>query len=243
MKSTIAMHTLARVATWSTVSALSLCMAFGCGSAAQTPSADPPGAPAAEAGTPDPADSGGGTPASDAAAPTSEDGTPSRVACTSTLGKGLSQAHGRLDGQLVAIVAPTDRKCPADPTHLHLQVLMGGSVYDVAVNLDGFEGETDAKLPGAAFAEGWHPMDLDYVSAFGLHSTALNVTGADVIRQRVVAALATANHISVFGEGYTGSDGVHLIHRSHGTRDGALLINPLAPKAHVIAFRFATDTF
>jgi hypothetical protein len=120
---------------------------------------------------------------------------------------------------------------------------MSGAVYDVAVNIDGLEGETDTKLPGAAFAEGWHPMDLDYVKDLGLHSPALTVTGPDVIRKQVETVLANANHISVFGSGYQGADGVHLIHRSRGNQDGALVINPLAPKAHVIAFRFAADTF
>ena len=161
----------------------------------------------------------------------------------STLGKALSPQHGRLDGQLVAIVGASERRCLADSQHLHLQVLMGGAVYDIAVNLDGLEGETDAKLPGVAFSEGWHPMGLDYVTDFGLHSNALNVTSPEVVRQRVTAALMNANHISVFGEGYQGSDGVHLIHRSRGGQDGALVVNPLAPKAHVIAFRFVADTF
>ena len=50
-------------------------------------------------------------------------------------------------------------------------------------------------------------------------------------------------HRSVFGFGYPGSDGAHLIHRVSASHDGALVINPLAAKAHVIAFRFATDTF
>jgi hypothetical protein len=179
----------------------------------------------------------------DAAAPPFDDGMPTRVACTSTLGMGLSPDHGRLDGTLVSIVPEKGARCPSDSTHLHLQVRMNGANYDIAVNLDGFEGEIDAPLPGIPFAEGWHPMNLDYAQDLGLHSSALNVTTPATIRARVVAQLANANHISVFGTGYPGSDGAHLIHRKTTAHDGALVINPLGAKAHVIAFRFATDTF
>jgi hypothetical protein len=184
-----------------------------------------------------------GTPADEDAAPTFDDGTPTRVACVGTLGSGLSPAHGRLDGTLVAIVAPTDRGCPNDPSHLHLQVKMSGSVYDIAINLDGLEGETDAKLPGIPYSEGWHPMDLDYVGDLGLHSTNITLTAPGPIRDRVVTALAKANHISIFGTGYPGSDGAHIVHYKGAGLDGAIVVNPSAPKAHVIAFRFDNDTF
>lgn len=195
----------------------------------------------------DAGDSDGGAVADDAAAdasgPAFDDGVPTRVACSSTLGMGLSPDHGRLDGTLVSIVPEKGARCPSDPDHLHLQILMNGANYDIAVNLDGFEGEIDAPLPGIPFAEGWHPMNLDYAQDLGLHSAALTVTTPAMIRARVTAQLANANHISVFGTGYPGSDGAHLIHRKATARDGALVINPLGAKARVLAFRFATDTF
>lgn len=177
------------------------------------------------------------------AAPVSSDGTPTRVACVATLGHGLSPAHGRLDGTLVSIVGANAGGCPSDPDHLHLQVKMGGAVYDIAVNLDGFEGEVDAPLPGIPFTEGWHPMNMDYVSDLGVHSTALALRGKAAVRARVTSQLASANHISVFGTGYPQSDGAHLIHRSTAGHDGALVLDPLAAKSHVIAFRFVNDTF
>jgi hypothetical protein len=189
---------------------------------------------------------GGTNPGADAAVPpTYNDGTPTRVACTSALGMGLTpNTHGRLDGVLVSIVAANERACPADPAHLHLQVKSNGAVYDIAVNLDGFEGETDAPLPGIPFAEGWHAQtDLDYVRDFGLHSTALTLTTPTSIRQRLESVLANANHVAIFATSYTGSDGAHLVHRQSGLRDGAIVVNPLAAKAHVIAFRFVSDTF
>lgn len=178
--------------------------------------------------------------------PPFDDGTPTRVACTSKLGSGLVPAkHGRLDGQLVAIVVPNTRRCPSDDTHLHLQVLVSGSIYDIAINIDGLEGEIDAKLPGPPFAEGWHPtVDLDYPSDLGLRSSALTLTGIPVILARLQEVLAKANRVSVFGTPYSTSDGAHLIHRTGGFKeDGAVVINPTAPLARVLAFRFDDQTF
>ncbi len=178
--------------------------------------------------------------------PPFDDGSPTRMACTSKLGKGLVPAnHGRLDGQLVAIVPPKTKRCPSDDTHLHLQVLVAGSIYDIAINLDGYEGEIDVKLPGPPFAEGWHPtVDLDYPTDLGLHSPALTLTGIPVILARLTSVLEKANHISIWGTPYPGSDGAHLIHRTGGLKeDGAIVINPSAPLAHVLAFRFETNTF
>lgn len=184
-----------------------------------------------------------GTTPEDDAAPAFDDGTPVRVACVSTLGNGLSPAHGRLDGTLVSIVGVNERGCPSDSSHLHLQVKMNSAVYDIAINLDGLEGETDAHMPGIAYAEGWHPMSLDYVGDLGLHSTAITLASPGPIRDRVVTALAKANHISIFGTGYPGSDGAHIVHYKGAGLDGAIVVNPSAPQAHVIAFRFDNDTF
>jgi hypothetical protein len=236
-----------------TLSALALlCLApLGCsGSTLDTPSSGTPD-PSVSPGTPTPgtdpdaavgaADGG----AVDAAPPTFSDGTPTRVACTSTLGHGLTPTtHGRLDGTLVSVVLPNANNCPSDAQHLHLQVRMSGAVYDIAINLDGFEGETDAPIPGGPFVEGWHPnVALDYVKDLGLHSTALTVTTPSAIRQRVEAVLTSANHIAIFGTSYPGSDGAHLVHRQVGGRDGAIIVDPLGAKAHILAFRFAADVF
>jgi hypothetical protein len=93
------------------------------------------------------------------------------------------------------------------------------------------------------FAEGWHPMSLDYVADLGLHSPDITLTSPGPIRDRVVAALAKANHISIFGTGYPGSDGAHIVHYKGAGLDGAIVVNPSAPMAHIIAFRFDNDTF
>jgi hypothetical protein len=239
---------MTRSARWAVALALSVAMVgyAGCGgdNAAAPETSPGPGAVGPES------DAGDGTSTTDAttgaadgASPSFNDGTPTRIACTNKLGHALSAAHGRLDGQLVAIVPPGKEGCPSDSTHLHLQVRMNGDVYDIAVNLDGFEGETDAPLPGVPYAEGWHEMALDYVSAFNLHSNAITLTTQPSIQARLMSELANANHISVFGTGYPGSDGAHLIHRKVTREDGALVLDPLGAKPHVLAFRFDTDTF
>ena len=172
-----------------------------------------------------------------------DDGTPTRVACVSTYGKGISPVHGRLDGVLVSIVDKSFGACNADSTHVHLQVSMNGGIYDIAVNIDGYEAEVDAALPGGAYAEGWHPMLLDYVTDLGVHSTAITLTGIPVVRARILEQLTNANHISVFGTGYDDMTGAHLIHYDQDAHDGALVLDPLSAKPHFLVFRFEQDSF
>jgi hypothetical protein len=194
----------------------------------------PPPAAAGDAGA---GDAGGDPSAS------TNDGTPNRVTCTSSFGSGLTADHGRLDGYLVAIVPAGQHGCNADSSHLHLQISMKGSTYDVAVNLDTLEADLDAALPGGAWSEGWHDgTRLDYPTNLGLHAAAFTATSPDAQRTRITAALATANHVSIFATGYDAT-GAHDVHRQGGGRDGAIVIDPLSAKAHVLAFRFTTDSF
>lgn len=176
--------------------------------------------------------------------PSPTDGTPTRTACTSSFGSALTTTHGRLDGYLVAIVPESTRgECNNDGSHVHLQVKTDGAVYDIAVNLDTLEADVDAPLPDGAWNEGWHMADaLDYPTTLGLHAAAFTAGSATAQRMRIETALANANHVSIFATGY-GPEGAHLVHRQGGGRDGAIITDPLAPKAHVMAFRFATDSF
>lgn len=176
--------------------------------------------------------------------PSAADGTATRVACTASLGPGLTTVHGRLDGYLRSIVGPKDNACHADSTHVHLQVEASGATFDIAVNVDGLEGETTAKaLPGGAWSEGWHAgVDLDYPNDLALHAAALTTTGVSTVRTKVTEALASANHLTIYATGY-GPDGAHLVHREGGGRDGAVVIDPLGPSPRVLAFRFDKDAF
>jgi hypothetical protein len=206
--------------------------------------------PAAASGDPsssaDPSATSSAPPASPTgtASPTSTvDGTPTRTACTSSFGSALTSAHGRLDGTLVAIVPAGTHTCNGDSTHVHLQVKVDGAIYDVAVNADGLEAEADAPLPGSPWSEGWHAGDtLDYVTDLGLHASSFTLTGLTAVRQRIETELASANHVAIYATGY-GATGVHLVHRQGSGRDGAVVLDPLGPKPHILAFRFDTQSF
>ena len=192
----------------------------------------------------------------DAAAPDAapivvDDGTPTRISCVpqSQLGDGLTEAYGRLDGILVAIVPPANGGgCQADNDHLHLQVRMNGDVYDVAVNV-GENGVDDVHsttrelaMPGPAWQEGWHTgVSANYVT-LGVHAADLPLATSAQLVTAMMSDLATANHISVFATGY-GNDGAHLVHRTVQSRDGLIVTQPLSRPAHVRMFAFSNQTF
>jgi hypothetical protein len=178
-------------------------------------------------------------PVQDAGSPSDAGAAPIRRACTSAFGTGLSNDYGILDGRLVAIVPEGVTKCNGDQTHVHLQVLMGGSVYDIAVNTDGQTTEVQAPPVGGAFREGWRVRPrFDYATDLNVHSTAFRTTNATTIERR----LANVDRIRVYGIGY-GPDGAHLIHRNGNARDGALLLNPDGPSSPYLLFRFVDQTF
>jgi hypothetical protein len=180
----------------------------------------------------------------DAPGTDSSDGTPTRLPCTTSFGNALVGGFGRLDGFVVSVVPPASGMCSADQHHVHLQVAAGGQTYDIAVNVDGgFIAQKDAPLPAGAWAEGWHPsVSLDYPADLGLHDTDFTPGSEAQIDQAVEGAVANANHVSVFATPFN-PGGAHLVHRQGSGHDGAVILDPLSPLAHVLAFRFATQTF
>lgn len=205
----------------------------------------PPNATDGGGGTPTPV--GSGTPTPTPTPTGTADGTPTRQACTSSFGNGISGAFGRLDGYLVSIVPPGSTSgCNDDGSHVHLQILMNGAIYDVAVNVSDPAGvyfaERDLALPDGAWSEGFHSSDtLDYV-ALGLHSTDFTAYQESALSQMVESELATANHVSIFATPYN-SSGIHLVHRNSGGNDGSIVINPLSSTAHALFFHFVDQTF
>jgi hypothetical protein len=199
----------------------------------------------ADSGTKD-AGGGGGGGAQDSG---SGDGTPVRKACSGSFGRGLSGSFGRLDGYVVSIVPRGGSKtCNGDSTHVHMQVSMQGALYDVAVNVDGgYLLEKNIPLPDGAWSEGWHPSDgLDYSKTLGLKSTDFTSVPEATLTTELENALASVNHISVFGSTYTGSDsgsGIHDIHRQSTNHDGAIFLDPTSAIPQALLFRFSTDSF
>ncbi|MEO8840764.1 MAG: hypothetical protein ABI591_30590 [Kofleriaceae bacterium] len=182
-----------------------------------------------------------------------DDGTPTRIACTSSFGKQLpaSGTYGRLDGYLASIVAPSGMSsCNADTSHVHLQIRMMGATYDVAVdatdgttNMDDVHTATiDHDLPNEPWAEGWHGgVNVDYTQ-FGIHSTDLPFETKQQVISSLNTDLATTNHISIFMTTY-GSDGGHLVHRNGNGRDGMIVTEPLSQPSHLRLLSFTGVTF
>ncbi len=204
-------------------------------------------------GTSMPGDGGAGDGAPVDGVPTdgrldADDGTPTRQPCTSNFGNKLtsSATYGRLDGYLVAIVAPSGmNSCNADSSHVHLQIRMAGAVYDVAV--DATDGQTgiddvhtdtiDHDLQNLAWAEGWHTgVNADYV-ALGVHSTDLTLQTKQQVIDEMNTFLATANHVSIYMTTY-GPDGGHLVHRNGNGRDGIIVTDPLSQPSHMMLLSF-----
>jgi hypothetical protein len=181
-----------------------------------------------------------------------DDGPPTRTsACTplsQQTGTAINSFHGRLDGYLTYIVprgGPSS--CNGDYSHVHLQVKMNGNVYDVAVDIGKTAGdalfyEADMPPPHGTWQEGWHNDGLSYTQ-LGLHSTQFASEDPATLGQKIESELANVNHISVFGEAYNTNNGCHDVHYQNGSTDGAIVINPLSPTAHVLFFRFSTQSF
>lgn len=182
-----------------------------------------------------------------------DDGTPTRMACTSSFGMQLpaNNTYGRLDGYLVSIVAPSGmNSCNADTSHVHLQIRMKGATYDVAVdatdgatNMDDVHTATiDHDLPNQPWSEGWHGgINLDYTQ-FNIHSTDLPFETKQEVVTTLNTDLATTNHISVYMITY-GGDGGHLVHRNGNGRDGMIVTEPLSQPSHFRLLSFTDVAF
>ncbi len=175
------------------------------------------------------------------------DGTPTRQACTNNLGSALDMQHGRLDGFLVAIVPTTTRACNGDDTHVHLQIRVNAAIYDVAVNVSDPQGvgflARDMALPGAPWAEGWHPGQaalLDYPSV-GARAADFTTMTEPMLSAALDDELATANHVSIYMTGY-GADGGHYVHRRGSGLDGAIFLRPQG-QTRALMFRFVDQSF
>jgi len=190
-------------------------------------------------------------PACSSTPPDGDDGTPVRRACTGNFGSGMSSAFGRLDGFLVSIIQPGEGSgCNGDAHHVHLQVQVKDSVYDIAVNVSSNQGTPNvdfekihAPLAGGSWSEGWHTgASFDYPGNLSAHSDDFQTYTPSTLTNEVTNDLTTVNHISVFTTGY-GATGGHLIHRNGSNHDGALVLQPLSSSPQYLLFHFASQTF
>lgn len=246
---------------WSLVLLLAGFSASGCGGAA-----DPDPIATDDAGIVDPSDAAQTVPGADASVAAPDAGGAGADAgpidkaaqCASTFGSGLTNAYGRLDGTVLAVVKPTDTQCPIpNGDHLVIQVLVGGEAYRMVVNVqsDGRNGtdtrmklaEVPHALMGEAWSEGWHPgASLDYPGDLGAHVDAFTPYVMGELVERVAARIDLGARISFFASSRNAPSSAHLIHRNDGTAaadDGAIVIGPDSAAPLYLLFAFDGTTF
>jgi hypothetical protein len=172
--------------------------------------------------------------------------------CATTFGDALTNAFGRADGTVVAVVPPDDQACTLpNSTHLVIQIEMMGAVYRMVVDVlsdtsdpDVLLYETDAPLADGAWAEGWHPgVSFDYVGTLGVHSTSFTTFTETPLVQKITAEIDLGAPISVFSTSDGEPNSAHLVHRNVTNQDGAIVIHPEASPPHYILLSFPEQTF
>lgn len=176
------------------------------------------------------------------------------ASCASTFGTALTDAFGRIDGTVLAVVPPAHPTC-AQPnsSHVVVQLTMDGAAYRMVVNVDSTRGTdrrvyshtVEAALAGDPWSEGWHPgTALDYVATLATTSTAFVPHEEAETVALVTDALELGAKVSVFATstGGTKADSAHLVHRNAANADGAIVIDPDGAPRYLL-FRFADQTF
>lgn len=174
--------------------------------------------------------------------------------CASTFGTALTDAFGRLDGVVTAIVQPKDQQCVApNKDHVILQVRANGAVYRMVVNIQSDFG-TDVRvryaqvnhaLVGGSWSEGWHaPASLDYVADLGIHANANGFTPytLEELSPKITDDIEIGDKVSVFADSSGGSS-AHKIHRNLGGDDGAIVLHANSGNPKYMVFHFVTQTF
>lgn len=180
-----------------------------------------------------------------------DDGVATRKQCTSHFTGTLPDlSFGRMDGYLRAIVPVDAHDCNGDSNHIHLQVEVMSTIYDIAVDVTGDTGDDVhtttrdiAAMPGGPWTEGFHTGVLnDYISLAMVHSVDMPLFTKQQMIDALNADLATANHISIFAIPY-GPDGAHLVHRNGSGHDGMIVTEPLSSPAHARLLSFTGQSF
>jgi hypothetical protein len=174
--------------------------------------------------------------------------------CASTFGASLTEGFGRIDGIVYAVQKPSDTQCTMpNSDHVVLQVLMGGAVYRMVVNVQGSGADTrlwllkvQHALPAPAYAEGWHAdAQLDYVTTLSVHTTdAFTPYEMDPLVTEVAGELHVGDPISVYATVGAGRpESAHLVHRNATNQDGAIVLAPSSATPSLLLFHFADQTF
>lgn len=218
-----------------------------------------------DAGTTPHPDAGGhdsGTPGTDASADASPDtglpdsgsGGPKDAKCTGTFGAGITGVHGRLDGTVLAVIPPSDFSCPMpNKDHVTLDIVMGGQAYRILVNVNSTVALADPRvqiyerngaLLGDPWSDGWHAnASLDYVGDLGLNAGLFTPYDIGPLSDKIGAAIAVGEKISVYAQGFTTNDGAHDVHRYGSSQDGAIVVGIDSGSPRWLLFHFSNQTF
>lgn len=174
------------------------------------------------------------------------------AACAATFGESLTNAYGRLDGTVLAVVQPKDTQCPLpNNDHVILQVTMNGEAYRMVINIQSSFGDPNVRylaldhaLPPPAWSEGWHTgIALDYVADLGLHTTSpFTPHPLAELSQVITDAITIGQKVSVYATS-SGGDSAHKVHRNEGKTDGAIVLDPDSAKPKMLLFHFANQAF
>jgi hypothetical protein len=171
--------------------------------------------------------------------------------CVGTFGNSLTEGFGRLDGTIVAVLAPGNTTCPRpNDTHLILEVRTGGDVYRMVAAMQSSFGNPDmavierpSALVGPAWSDGWHPgIPLDYVADLGLGRNDLVEHAMLDLADVVTAPLEIGARVSVFATVEDSDSSAHLVHRNFAGADGAIVIDPEGSPRY-LALRFDNQLF
>lgn len=173
------------------------------------------------------------------------------AACTDTFGDALTNAFGRIDGTVLAVLKPTDQQCPLpNSDHVIIEVIMNGAVYRMVVNVRSDFGPPDVDylaidhaLPEPAWSEGWHTgLTLDYAKAFGVKADEFKPYPMTELSDMVVDEIPLDAKISVYASS-SGGASAHKVHRNNGVIDGAIVLDPTGPLPRVLLFHFSDQVF
>ena len=173
------------------------------------------------------------------------------AACAGTFGNALTNAFGRLDGTVLAVVNPGNDRCPMpNGTHVVLQVVTNDAAYRMVINVLSTSsdphvwlGETQAPLAGGAWQEGWHPgVELDYVTTLDVTKAMFTESTMTPAVARLNDALVVGTHVSVFATS-SGGASAHVVHRNLPNADGAVVIDPESATPRYLLSAFPQQSF
>ena len=172
--------------------------------------------------------------------------------CVGTFGTALTDAFGRIDGTVLAVVKPSDTQCPmVNDDHVVLEITMEGAVYRAVINVQSTIGDPDVRflaldhaLPGLGWQEGWHTgLTLDYIGDFGVHAgPPFEAIPLAELSDRIADEITIGEQVSVFCQS-SGGPSSHEIHRNDGVVDGAIVLHPSDPSPKALLFHFGDQTF